>query len=185
MLTAETPTTAITSSTRERPAAARKRLHAVSLTVLTEFVASVSCPRPVSTWAAPNTSPNSCQPPSLSTNQRTAQSIFFLPVFNLVVCHSPLFFQLVVSSFHLCVWAESSRIMNHETRVWILIWLRRIKLRRVIWLATFQTCPSPCAHGWLVDLMSLDRKPWLVRWEMAEMGLDEQRWQLVDESASG
>lgn len=134
-----------------------------------------------SSSAAPNTSPNNCQPHSLSTNQRTAQSIFFLPVFNLVVC--PRFFQLVVSSFHL--WAKSSRKMNRETRVWILIWLRRIKLRRVIWLATFQTCPSPRVHGWLVDLMSLDRKLWLVRWEMAAMGLDEQRWQLVDESASG
>lgn len=46
MLTAEMPTTAIVSSTQERPAAARKRLHVVSLTVLTDFVASVSCPPP-------------------------------------------------------------------------------------------------------------------------------------------
>lgn len=99
MLTAEMPTTAIISSTRERPAAARKRLHAVSLTVLTEF--PVLVPFPPELHPTPRlTAVSHLHYPPIKEQLRV---FFFLPVFNLVVCHSPLFFQLVVSSFHLCV----------------------------------------------------------------------------------
>lgn len=77
MLTAEMPTTAIVSSTQERPAAARKRLHVVSLTVLTDFVACFLS----SSSAAPNTSSNSCSHlhyPPIKEQLRVVFSCLFL-----------------------------------------------------------------------------------------------------------